>query len=79
MFLLFISFIFAYFNLQDHPVMVESESEDENSEIESDKENTEIESETIQESSDREEVDWINLNSHPVDDVSDSSLVSVAT
>lgn len=72
MFLMLVSFIMAYFNLQDHPVMVESESEDENSEIESE------ESVIIQESSDREGVDWINLNSHLVEDVSDSSLVSVA-
>lgn len=71
MFLMFVSFIFAYFNLQDHPVTIESESEDENSEIETD------ESVIIQESSDREEVDLINLTSHPVDYVSDSSLVSV--
>lgn len=62
MFLILVSFIFAYFNLQDHPVMVESDSE------------CEIES---KESSDQGEVDWINLNSHPVDDVSESSPVSV--
>lgn len=78
MFLILLSFIFAYFNLQDHPVIVESESESETEDEYETEDEITLEYETEDEKDNvTDEVEWINLNSHPVEDVSESSDVSV--
>lgn len=72
MFLILVSFIFAYFNNQDHPVIIEESDyeteEEENITIES------KESVVIKDTSKEEK-----FESHPVDDVSESSVVSLKT